>query len=175
MNKENLTVIEIRLKFLRDLKGLTQSELADKLHISRSVINCWENGYANISLKQLVKVAYFYQVPVDYIFGLTTKFNRDNYQFKSTLNLKELGKKIRILRKIESLTQDEFAQKIKTKASNISYYESGKMAISSADLKDICNTFGYSADWCLGNIEECLKREPKITIPEKEIKTYIKI
>ncbi len=73
------------------------------------------------------------------------------------------------------LTQDGFAKKISTQRSNISYYESGKQAMSSADLKDICNTFGFSADWCLGNIKTCIRREKKIKISEEEIREYIEI
>lgn len=91
------------------------------------------------------------------------------------LDLNYLGKMIRIIRKMEDLTQDEFASKIHTKRSNVSYYECGKMAISSADLKEICNTFGYSADWCIGNTLECIRRDKKIKIKEEEIKEYIAI
>lgn len=173
--KKDLTIIEIRIKFLRDLKGLTQKEVAEALNVSQSSINSWENGYINVSIKQLMHIAYFYQVPVDYILGLTTKFNKEIYTFKKDLDLKYLGKKVRLIRKTKELTQTAFAKLIHTSASNISYYEVGKMMMSSADLKEICNTFGYSADWCLGNTLECIKRKPKITLKVEEYKEYIKI
>ena len=174
MNK-NLTIIEIRIKFLRDLKGLSQLELAKKLGVSRSVINSWENGYANISLRKLVKLSYFFKVPIDYILGLINDFNKDDYEFRESLDLKYLGRNIRIIRIIEGLNQREFALKIKTKPSSISYYESGKMSISSADLKDICNTFGFSADWCVGNTLECIRRDVKIKIKPEEIRNFLNI
>lgn len=172
---KNLTIIEIRIKFLRDLKGITQVELSKKLGVTQSLVNSWENGYTNISLKQLVKLSYFYQVPVDYILGLTTKFERSLYDFKSALDLKLLGKNIRLMRKIEDLTQEEFAKKIHTKRSNISYYETGKIMISTADLKEMCNTFGFSADWCLGNTLECIRRKKGIKIDNSEAKEFIKV
>jgi len=101
---KNLTIIEIRIKFLRDLKGLSQLELAKNIGVSRSVINSWENGYANISLRKLVKLSYFFKVPIYYILGLINDFNKDDYDFKENIDLKYLGRNIRIIRVIEGLS-----------------------------------------------------------------------
>ncbi len=173
--EKNLTVIEIRIKFLRDLKGITQKELADNLNVSQALINSWENGYADISLKQLVKLSYFYQVPIDYILGLITDFDKNIYDFKKKLDLKYLGNNLRIIRKIEDLTQEEFASIIHIERSGISSYERGKMSISSSALKEICNTFGYSADWCIGNTLKCIRRKKKIQLKDSDIKRFIDI
>ena len=81
IESKSLTVIEIRIRFLRDLKGLTQKNLAKSLNVSQALINSWENGYQNISLRQLVKLSYFYQVPIDYIIGLTTEYDKSIYNF----------------------------------------------------------------------------------------------
>ncbi len=172
---KDLTVIEIRIRLLRNIKGITQSELAKALNVSQALVNSWENGYAEISLKQLVRLAYFYKVPIDYILGLTTKFDRNIYNFKSDLDLKYLGNNLRIIRKIEGLTQEEMANIIHTERSSISYYESGKMSISSSVFKDICNNFGYSADWCCGNTDNCLRRNKKVKLKDSEIKQFIDI
>lgn len=173
--EKDLTVVEIRIKFLRDLKGLMQKDVAKALNVTQALINSWENGYSNIALRQLVKLAYFYKVPIDYILGLTTKFKREDYDFVPNLDLVYLGQKIRIIRKMYNLKQEEFASKIKTKRSNISYYEAGKMSMSSADLKDICNTFGFSADWCVGNLKECIRRDKKTKLNPEEYREYINI
>lgn len=173
--EKNLTIVEIRLKFLRNLKGLTQTELANTLNISQALINSWENGYTNISLKQLVRLTYFYKVPLDYILGLTTQFDREEYDFKQELDLKYLGKMIRIIRKMEDLTQEEFAKVIHNERSNISYYETGQKSMSSADLKEICNNFGYSADWCCGNTLKCIRRPKKIKLKAEEIREYVSL
>lgn len=175
MENENLTIIEIRIRFLRDLKGLMQKDVARELNVSRALINSWENGYSNISLKQLMRLSYFYQVPVDYILGLTTKFDKNIYQFKNELDLKFLGSRIRLIRKIEGYNQEDFSTKVHIDRSSLSLYENGKINISNADLKEICDTFGYSADWCLGNTLECIKREKKVKIKPEEIKEFIAI
>ncbi len=84
---KNVTIVEMRIKFLRDLKGLTQTKLAKELNVTQALITSWENGYANISLKMLVILSHYYQVPVDYILGLTTHFNKEDYIFIKELDL----------------------------------------------------------------------------------------
>jgi len=49
------------------------------------------------------------------------------------------------------------------------------MMMSSADLKEICNTFGFSADWCIGNTLECIRRDIKIKIKPEEMRSYINL
>lgn len=172
---KNLTIIEIRLKHLRNVKMISQEKLAKDLNLTRTTINSWENGYRNISIKQLMKVSHYFGVPIDYILGLTTNYDKKDYKLKEELDLKYFGNKIRLIRKLEGLTQEEFASKIHTNKSNISFYEIGKGTMTSADLKEICNTFGYSADWCVGNIEKCIRRKPNIIINELEIKQFIEL
>ena len=67
---KNITIIEERIYTMRIKMHLTQQELANRLGVSRSLINNWENGFSNISLKQLIKLAYLYQVPIDYLLGI---------------------------------------------------------------------------------------------------------
>lgn len=171
---ENLTIIETRIKNLRERIGYTQKELASKLEVTRSLVCLWEQGYANISLKQLIKIANIYHVSIDYLLGLTDKkTSLANYEYISDIDLKVLGQRLRYLRKQEKLTQDKFAKKIDTKRSSVSYYEIGKMMISTADLKQICETFGISADYLTGNTNDYLKVKKKQKLNPKKIKEVI--
>ena len=45
--------------------------------------------------------------------------------------------------------------------------------MSTADLKQICEVFGYSADYIVGNTLECLKYKVKNKIKTKEIREMI--
>ena len=171
--KNNLTIIEERIKNLRDRNMHTQNELAKKMKVSRNLICLWENGYANISLRQIIKYCSIYNVPLDYILGIIEEPDNKNFKYIKKLELKYVGIKLREIRKSLSLTQDKFAKKIDTKRSSISYYESGKMMISTTDLKQICETFGYSADYIVGNTKECIKRNIKNKIKTKEIKEFM--
>ena len=173
MKEENLTVIEIRLRLLRDIKGLTQKELANILNISRGLVNNWENGYADISLKKLVEFAYYFQVPIDYILGLTTHFDKATYVYKKNLNLQYLGKQIKIIRKMLRLNQTDFSKMVHIERSTYGHYENGKTTMSIIHLKEICNTFGFSADWCIGNTSLCIRREKKVQLNREEYNEFI--
>ena len=63
-------ILDERIRFIRERIGYTQLEVAQVLNISRSLVNNWEHGFVNISLKQLIKLASFYQVPIDYLLGI---------------------------------------------------------------------------------------------------------
>ena len=170
---KNVTVIEERIFNIRERIGYTQEELAKKLGVSRSLVNNWENGYANISLKQLIKLAYIYQVPIDYLLGIIEEIDDYEYHYIDTMDLKSIGLKLKEIRKTNKMTQDKFAQKIDTKKSSISYYEIGRMMISTADLKQICETFGVSADYIVGNINNNITRDKKQKLKVKDIKEKV--
>lgn len=170
---KNVTVIEERIFNIRERIGYTQEELAKKLGVSRSLVNNWENGYANISLKQLIKLAYIYQVPIDYLLGIIEEIDDYEYHYIDTMDLKSIGLKLKDIRKTNKMTQDKFAQKIDTKRSSISYYEIGRMMISTADLKQICETFGVSADYIVGNINNNITRNKKQKLKVKDIKEKV--
>lgn len=55
----------VKLISLRESRGLSNSELADKLELSPSTITRLENGERNASIKTLKKLARFYNVSVD--------------------------------------------------------------------------------------------------------------
>lgn len=171
---EDLTIIELRIKALREELGYTQNQLAVLMHVSRSLICLWEQGYANISLKQIIKLASIYKVPLDYLLGIIDNIDlKVKYKFISTLDLKYLGIKLKETRKSLGLTQDRFAKKLDTKRSSISYYEIGKMMMSTADLKQICETFGVSSDYLIGNTDTFIVRTKINKIKVKDIKELI--
>ena len=171
--EENLTIIEKRIRALRERIGYSQIEIAKILGVNRSLIALWENGYANISLKQLIKLAYIYQVPIDYLLGIIEEIDDYEYHYIDTMDLKSIGLKLKEIRKNNKMTQDKFAQKIDTKRSSISYYEIGRMMISTADLKQICETFGVSADYIVGNIKNNITRNKKQKLKVKDIKEKV--
>lgn len=170
---KNITVVEERIFSIRERIGYTQEELAKKLGVSRSLVNNWENGYANISLRQLIKLSYIYQVPIDYLLGIIDEIDHYDYHYVDTMDLKGIGFRLKEIRKANKMTQDKFAQKIDTKRSSISYYEIGKMMISTADLKQICETFGVSADYIVGNITDNINRDKKHKLKVKDIKEKV--
>ena len=57
------------LKYLRLEKALSQDELAKQLDISRSAISFWENNQREPTLSNLVAIADFFGVSIDYLAG----------------------------------------------------------------------------------------------------------
>lgn len=60
-----------RLKLLRQEKNIGQIELAAKIGVSKGVISLWENDLREPKLSNLILLARFFNVSLDYLAGLT--------------------------------------------------------------------------------------------------------
>lgn len=69
----NQMTIELanRLAELRKNKGLSQEELADKLHVSRQAVSKWERGEASPDTDNLIELAKIYGISLDELVGLS--------------------------------------------------------------------------------------------------------
>lgn len=56
-----------RIKTLREQKGLTQTELARLLGITRSSVNAWEMGISIPSTQYIVELAQIFRISTDYL------------------------------------------------------------------------------------------------------------
>lgn len=63
-------MISERIKTTRELNGLTQSELAKRLNITRSSVNAWEQGISIPSTQYIVELANLFSVSTDYLLGV---------------------------------------------------------------------------------------------------------
>ena len=88
-----------KLKQLRAGKALSQGQLAKNLTITKSMISAYENSVRLPSYDVLIKIALFFNVSIDYLFGFSQR------QFLDTTNLSD--EQIRIL----SILIDEFKRK----------------------------------------------------------------
>ena len=61
-----------RLKELRIEKGVGQIELAKAISVSKGIISLWENGLREPKLTNLIALAQFFDVPIDYLAGLNS-------------------------------------------------------------------------------------------------------
>lgn len=59
-----------KIKFLREQKGFTQSDLAKKLNITRSSVNAWEMGISVPSTQYIIQLASLFSVSTDYLLGV---------------------------------------------------------------------------------------------------------
>lgn len=61
----------MRLKELRKEKGLSQLRLATDLHTTQNTISRYETGEREPGIAELIKIADYFNVSVDYLIGRT--------------------------------------------------------------------------------------------------------
>ena len=69
----------IRLFELRTERNLSQRQMAKALNISQGTYNNWENSNTQPSIEQLIALAKFFGVSVDYLIGNSDDFGVINY------------------------------------------------------------------------------------------------
>ena len=60
-----------RLRSLRENKKMTQREVAEYLHMSQTGYNQYEIGKNDIPTNILIELSKLYEVPIDFILGVT--------------------------------------------------------------------------------------------------------
>lgn len=79
----------LRIKNLRQEKMLTQEQLAERLHISVSMLSKMERGSTGVSIDRLIEIAEIFSVSTDYILLgrelRTDKFKRKIHQMMEEL------------------------------------------------------------------------------------------
>ena len=82
-----MATFKVRLKELRQSKGLTQRALAERLNISKSAVSMYENGSREPDHETTELIADFFNVDIDYLVGrsdMTTKFINPNSESTSS-------------------------------------------------------------------------------------------
>lgn len=68
-------VIFVRIKEIRKAKKMTQLKLALELNTSQNTISRYENGEREPSIKDLIKIADYFNVSIDYLLERTDNPN----------------------------------------------------------------------------------------------------
>lgn len=135
---------------LREDLNIKQKDIAGVLGITQQTYSLWENGNKIIPLKHLNSLCNYYNVSMDYIFGLS---NVKTYKNTSTeIDKKIIGNRLKLFRKEKNITQEELANILNTTHSTISAYESGKTTILTAFAYEICKRYNISMDYLCGRI-----------------------
>ena len=62
-----------RIRTLRREKRMSQSCLAEKLGVSRSLVSSWENGSCTPDIGKIKTMTMLFGVPADFIYGATDR------------------------------------------------------------------------------------------------------
>lgn len=68
--KQEFFSLADRIKMIRENAGMTQSQLAKSLHLTRSAVNGWEMGLSVPSTQYIVELAKMFNVSIDYLLGM---------------------------------------------------------------------------------------------------------
>ncbi len=66
-----------RITELRTSLGITQSDLAKRLDVTRSSVNAWELGYATPQLKHIVEMSKIFNTTLDGMFNAPDRVTVD--------------------------------------------------------------------------------------------------
>lgn len=107
-----------KFKELRQSRNLSQQQLADYLHTSKSSVNMYERGEREPGLEMLEAIADYFNVDMDYLIGKSDIANRTlmpNNTVERPVTIGEkmtLGERIKKMRSDAGLTQEELAKEI---------------------------------------------------------------
>ena len=65
-------MIAEKIKALREQRGLTQSELAKQVGITRAGVNAWEMGISVPCTQYIITLAHIFNVSTDYLLGVVS-------------------------------------------------------------------------------------------------------
>ncbi len=135
-------------RYSREQLDLKQKDLIHLFNVSPSTISGWETGKDTIPLKHLINYANEYNLSLDYLFGLKNK--NENY-LPLDIDLKIIGKNLRIIRKKNNLTQGDIAKELNTGASGYAHYENARNLIPTTFLYALSKVYkDFSIDEILG-------------------------
>ncbi|MCR5632221.1 MAG: helix-turn-helix domain-containing protein [Eubacterium sp.] len=66
----------VNIRNLREDNDLTQTDIANILHISQRAYSHYENGTRELPISILIDLARYYDVSIDYLLGETTNKKR---------------------------------------------------------------------------------------------------
>lgn len=135
-------------RYSRESLDLKQKDLTNFFNVTPSTISGWEIGKDTIPLKHLIKYANEYNLSLDYLFGLK---NENEIYKPLNIDLKSIGKSLRIIRKQNNLTQEEVAKILNTSASGYAHYENARNLIPTTFLYGLSKVYrNFSVDEILG-------------------------
>ena len=128
-----------RIKELRKFLGLTQQEFATRLGSVQNTITGYETGRRTPSNQVIALICREFGVSEEWL-----RTGEGEMLVAVTPDENFMGERIKELRKILGLTQQEFAKRLGIKRNTIANYEVGRNDPIDAIVTLICREFGVS-------------------------------
>jgi len=72
-----ITNLADKIRYLRDKAGYTQTDLANRLGISRSAVNSWEMSLSSPSVANIIEMTQIFHVSADYLLSTSNQMTVD--------------------------------------------------------------------------------------------------
>jgi transcriptional regulator with XRE-family HTH domain len=80
-------MINLNLKFLRNLHNMSQAELAEQLSIPRTTLSAYERGFVEPNIDLMMKMAKFFNVKLDDLIAYNLEHNNPDHESKDRLKV----------------------------------------------------------------------------------------
>jgi len=141
-------VFENNIGYCRQNIPLTQKELGKILGVSDSTVSGWETAKDTMPLEKMIIFCNLYNYSLDFLTGLSRK--NEKYNRLEKVDMKEVGKKLKELRKNLKMSQTKIADECSISQSAYSNYEIGNHLITSLVIYTLCKNHKLSIDVLLG-------------------------
>lgn len=155
--------INLRLKEVRKLFNLSQADFADRIGVTRGVIN-------NIE-KNLTQPKPYIINLVCSVYGIDPKWLESGEGEMIPANkTNSVSDRIRLVRKSLEMTQQEFGDSLGVNRSIIKNYELSIVSPTNIFIEHLCMKHGINKDWILSGTGDMLSQEcsdPSVGIPQR--------
>lgn len=144
--------MDFRFREIRDEYELKQSEIAEKMNISRGAYANIESEIANIKLKDFLVYCNEMNFTMDYVSSLDN-LNRMLFIKKiDFIDKKILSERLSILEKENHKQAKDIAKELGVHKSTYSHYKNPNSSnmIQTLMLKQLARDYDYSMDWLVG-------------------------
>lgn len=137
------------LRSFRQLKGMTQKELADKLSISPSTIGMYEQNRRVPDIDTISKIAQVFSVSIDYLLGIEKSGGINYSDFKIFDESFDFKERVRSLMREQKMSEETFMEKTGFSKELKDEYLYANRIPSLEDLIKIAGVLRVSTDYLL--------------------------
>lgn len=139
-----MQTIGTNIKYFRGKENMSQDIFAEKLNFSKHTISAFENNKRLPNVADFIRICDILGASADTLLGLPTENKYPD------LKKGRLSTRIANIREHAGETENEFAKKLNISVSTLKKYEHSHRIPPLQRIKDICEGYGYSADYLLG-------------------------
>ena len=143
-----------RLKAARKNKNLTLKEVEIATGISTGNLSELENDKKQPSSPTLILLKKSYDISIDWLLTGEKNYTPSTIRVENDNNFNTIGERIKYLRKIKNLRQQDLANATQISRSNISKIESDTLSPTASSIISLANFFDISTDWLLTGKEK---------------------